>query len=156
MEDLSKDKNTVKVLSKDRGLMRPRVWILIVCGTLLNFILSTLVKQTTLPFYIDNVGSIIATAMGGIIPGVITALCTNFINFAADGESIFYASLSVLIAIVTGAFFESRKIKSFIGKMIYFSHYVWHRVFARMRWTRWFYMWVTKGKNRSYSRVELL
>ena len=43
-----------------------------------------------------------------------------------------------------------------IGKMIYFCHYVWHRVMARMKWTRWFYMWVTKGKNRCYSRVELL
>ena len=44
----------------------------------------------------------------------------------------------------------------FIGKMMYFSHYCWHRVIARMKYTRWFYMWVTKGKNRSYSRVELL
>lgn len=44
----------------------------------------------------------------------------------------------------------------FIGKLIYFFHYLWHRVFARMKFTRWFYMWVTKGKNRSYSRVELL
>ena len=43
-----------------------------------------------------------------------------------------------------------------LGKMMYFFHYVWHRVLARMKWTRWFYMWVTKGKNRSYSRVELL
>ena len=44
----------------------------------------------------------------------------------------------------------------FIGKVLYFFHYCWHRVIARMKWTRWFYMWVTKGKNRSYSRVELL
>ena len=44
----------------------------------------------------------------------------------------------------------------FIGKLIYSFHYLWHRVFARMKYTRWFYMWVTKGKNRSYSRVELL
>ena len=44
----------------------------------------------------------------------------------------------------------------FIGKALYFNHYLWHRVFARMKLTRWFYMWVTKGKNRSYSRVELL
>ena len=44
----------------------------------------------------------------------------------------------------------------FIGKLIYFFHYLWHRFFARMKYTRWLYMWVTKGKNRSYSRVELL
>jgi lipopolysaccharide/colanic/teichoic acid biosynthesis glycosyltransferase len=44
----------------------------------------------------------------------------------------------------------------FIGKIVYLFHYLWHRVFARMKLTRWFYMWVTKGKNRCYSRVELL
>ena len=44
----------------------------------------------------------------------------------------------------------------FIGKVLYFFHYLWHRFFARLKITRWFYMAVTKGKNRSYSRVELL
>ena len=43
-----------------------------------------------------------------------------------------------------------------VGKVLYLFHYGWHRVMARMKITRWFYMWVTKGKNRSYSRVELL
>ena len=44
----------------------------------------------------------------------------------------------------------------FVGKVLYAFHYLWHRIFARLKVTRWFYMWVTKGKNRSYSRVELL
>ena len=44
----------------------------------------------------------------------------------------------------------------FTGKVLYAFHYLWHRVIARMKFTRWFYMWVTKGKNRSYPRVELL
>ena len=43
-----------------------------------------------------------------------------------------------------------------LGKMTYSGHYLWHRVCARLKITRWFYMWVTKGKNRCYSRVELL
>ena len=49
-----------------------------------------------------------------------------------------------------------RRHPGFIGKVLYAFHYLWHRVVARMKYTRWFYMWVTKGKNRSYSRVELL
>ena len=44
----------------------------------------------------------------------------------------------------------------FIGKVLYAMHYLWHRAFAKMKATRWFYMWVTKGKNRTYHRVELL
>lgn len=42
------------------------------------------------------------------------------------------------------------------GKILYGLHYTWHRVMARLGGTRWFYMWVTKGLNRSYSRVEIL
>ena len=49
-----------------------------------------------------------------------------------------------------------RRHPGFTGKVLYAFHYLWHRVFARMKLTRWFYMWVTKGKNRSYPRVELL
>ena len=43
-----------------------------------------------------------------------------------------------------------------LGKILYRLSYLWHRVCAKLKLTRWFYMWVTKGKNRSYSRVELL
>ena len=42
------------------------------------------------------------------------------------------------------------------GRFLYDLHFLWHRVFARLKLTRWFYMWVTDGKNRSYTRVELL
>ena len=44
----------------------------------------------------------------------------------------------------------------FSGKLIYYSHYLWHRVCPKLKWTKWFYFWVTKGQNRTYHRVELL
>ena len=44
----------------------------------------------------------------------------------------------------------------FVGKIVYAGHYFWHRFCAKWKPTRWFYMWVTKGKNRTYHRVELL
>lgn len=50
----------------------------------------------------------------------------------------------------------SRAYPGFPGKVIYAFHYLWHRVFAKLKITRWFYMGVTKGTNRTYSRVELL
>lgn len=43
-----------------------------------------------------------------------------------------------------------------LGYIVYGLHFFWHRMCARMRWTRWFYMAVTNGKNRSFTRVELL
>ena len=110
--------NTEKVRANKR-LLRPRVLAFIICGIALNFLLSTLVRQTDLPFYIDTVGTIVVTAVGGIIPGIITALCTNIINFTMDGESIFYASLNMMIAIATGYYFESGKIKTKSGKFFF-------------------------------------
>ncbi len=44
----------------------------------------------------------------------------------------------------------------FVGKVVYAAHYFWHRFCAKWKPTRWFYMWATKGKNRTYHRVELL
>ena len=118
MSDLNSDKNK-DTKTGYRGLMRPRVWIMILCGIALNFVLSELVRKTDLPFYIDTVGTIVVTALGGVIPGIVTALCTNVINFAMDGESIFYASLNMLIAITSAGFFESKKIKSTLGKFVF-------------------------------------
>lgn len=35
-------------------------------------------------------------------------------------------------------------------------YYIWHRIFPKLWLTKWFYMWVTGGKNRSYPRPEIL
>jgi len=42
------------------------------------------------------------------------------------------------------------------GRILCNLHFYWHRVIARLKLTRWFYMAVTKGKNRSFPRVEIL
>ena len=44
----------------------------------------------------------------------------------------------------------------FVGRILYSFHFFWHRVIARLRITRWFYMIVTNGTNRSFPRVEIL
>lgn len=42
------------------------------------------------------------------------------------------------------------------GKLWIVHYYIWHRVCSKLFLTRWFYFWRTKGKNRSYPRVEIL
>lgn len=92
-------------IRKNNKIFYPPVLILIALSILINISLSRMVSATTFPFYIDTVGTIVATALGGIIPGILTAFVTNAINFARDGESIFYASLNVLIAVISSQFF---------------------------------------------------
>jgi lipopolysaccharide/colanic/teichoic acid biosynthesis glycosyltransferase len=43
-----------------------------------------------------------------------------------------------------------------VNYLIFFFHFLWHRVIPKMSWTKWFYFWLTKGKNRTYNRVEVL
>ena len=42
------------------------------------------------------------------------------------------------------------------GKLWSIHYYIWHRVCPKLYTTKWFYMWVTGGKNRSYPRSEIL
>lgn len=43
-----------------------------------------------------------------------------------------------------------------VGWFLYFLHYLWHRVCPKLKGTKWFYFWVTKGRNRTYHRVEVM
>ncbi len=101
---------------RKNSIFHPAVVLLMLVSTMLNIFLSMVVRATNLPFYIDTVGTITATALGGTVPGIITAFVTNAVNFFMDGESIFYALLNMIIAVLSAAYFgdyvaHKRKIK---------------------------------------------
>lgn len=39
---------------------------------------------------------------------------------------------------------------------LYCCHYIWHRMFPKIRATKWLYFGLTHGRNRTYNRVEVL
>jgi len=43
-----------------------------------------------------------------------------------------------------------------INYIVFTLHFLWHRVMPKLKWTKWFYFWVTKGRNRTFNRVEVL
>ncbi len=43
-----------------------------------------------------------------------------------------------------------------LNYIIYLLHYLWHRVFAKLSITRPLYFAITKGRNRTFNRVEVL
>lgn len=49
-----------------------------------------------------------------------------------------------------------RKWPPVINHFAYFCHYFWHRVMPKLDSLKWFYFWVTGGKQRDYHRVEAL
>ena len=43
-----------------------------------------------------------------------------------------------------------------INYLMFTMHFLWHRVMPKMNMTKWLYFWVTKGRNRTFNRVEVL
>ena len=54
-----------------------------------------------LPIYLDTPGTILASVLGGYIPGIFVALCTNMLNYYSDSVSIYYGVLNIMIAVLT-------------------------------------------------------
>ena len=80
-------------------------WLLLcIGGILLNIAGAQAVIVLKLPIYLDSIGTVLAAIIGGLIPGVIVGFCTNIINGFGDSVTIYYVSISVLLAIVAARF----------------------------------------------------
>ena len=85
----------------------PRLLWLCFGGLAINIISVHIVRALGLPLYLDNIGSALAAALGGYIPGIIVGFLTNMINAIGDMETAYYGSISVLIA-VASAWYASK------------------------------------------------
>lgn len=85
-----------------------RISLLILCGggLLINTIGSMIPGWLNLPLYLDNIGSALAAALGGIIPGVLVGFFTNLVNGISNFDSVYYGFLTILIAIASSIFME--------------------------------------------------
>lgn len=43
-----------------------------------------------------------------------------------------------------------------INYIVFTLHFLWHRVMPKLKLTRWLYYYITKGKRRTFNRVEVL
>ena len=73
-------------------------------GLIINFLVAHLVKLLGLPLYLDNIGSALAAALGGYIPGIIVGFLTNLINGIGDVENVYYSAITILIAVASATF----------------------------------------------------
>ena len=65
----------------------------------LNIAVNRLMGILSLPLFLDNIGTLLAAALGGYLPGIVVGYCTNIINATANAANAYYAILSVLIAV---------------------------------------------------------
>lgn len=79
-----------------------RTWLsliaLIVICVLLNNLGARLNGLLGLPFFIDNIGTILSALLGGYIPCITVGFLSNIVNAFVSPDSIYYSVISVFIA----------------------------------------------------------
>ena len=73
----------------------------------INFLGMRIASATGLPLYLDCTGILLASIVGGFLPGVIVGYATNLINTLIEPTSFYYAVISMLIA-ATATLLERR------------------------------------------------
>ena len=76
-------------------------WVALLClaGLAVNLAGSRLALTLKLPVFLDSIGTMLAAALGGAIPGMAVGFLTNVINGISDYTTAFYGVLNVLIAL---------------------------------------------------------
>ena len=93
-----------KELRKQRNTDLNYLIGLCAAGLAINYVFAHLATRLELPLYLDNIGSALAAALGGYLPGIIVGFFTNIINGIGDYTTTYYGSLTVLIAIASAWF----------------------------------------------------
>ena len=83
----------------------------VVIGILTNVALSFAAFKFGLPLYLDTIGTIAVTSIGGLLPGLITAVVTNLICSVFNNLSVYYVLISILIALFTSWFIRTESVK---------------------------------------------
>ena len=85
-------------------------WVfgLIVGCITINMIGSEIAALTGTWLYLDSIGTIVSSVLGGYVPGILVGFITNLIKtLFIDQTSIYYGLINILIAVVA-AFFSQR------------------------------------------------
>jgi len=85
--------------------------LFVIMGVLINILLSFAVGKLDIPFYMDTVGTMIVTIMGGVFPGVMTAFATNLICTLYSEGNLYFAFINILVAIYTVHFLKRHKLE---------------------------------------------
>ncbi len=92
--------------------------LFIAAGILLNIGGAALVTFLKLPIFFDSLGTILISAVGGYLPGVIVGFLSNLINGLTDPSNAYYAVLNVLIAAITAYYAGRGYFRSFPKVML--------------------------------------
>ena len=81
--------------------------VLVAVGILLNILGTKLNGLLGLPFYLDNIGTILTASVGGYLPCIAVGFFYNIVMGISDTSTFYYCFISVLIA-WAAAFFDRK------------------------------------------------
>lgn len=83
-------------------------------GIMMNICGSKFVGHFEIPLYLDSVGTMTVSMLGGFLPGIFVGFFSSFLNsIFTDSVAISYSMINVLIAILTTVFYEKKWFKDF-------------------------------------------
>ena len=97
-------------MPKNRQMIWKRLgqyFLLILGGIAINLGLSKLINVMGLPMYLDSIGTVLVSMVGGFVPGIVVGYATNLLKAVFDLNSIYYCAINVLIAVLA-AFLHHR------------------------------------------------
>ncbi|MBO4445411.1 MAG: hypothetical protein J5782_00495, partial [Clostridia bacterium] len=89
---------------KKRSASRPaakiaRLILVYMLFIFINIAINRLVVKAGWPLYVDSIGTLLGAVLGGYLPGIFVGYLTNIINATASVDNLYYAGISVLIAV---------------------------------------------------------
>ena len=78
------------------------VVLLIPIGIAINIIGGQIIALLKLPIYMDAIGTLLVSVLGGIVPGLVTGVLSNSINSIFAPDFFPFTIVSVFLALATG------------------------------------------------------
>ncbi|MBR3468177.1 MAG: HD domain-containing protein [Lachnospiraceae bacterium] len=117
------DRQEERAKANTRSENNEMTWIvlLILFGFILNLACNKIVSLLGLPLYMDTVGTIAVSSLGGALPGCFVALFTNIIRGFGKNDAIYYGVLNVMIAVVAAFWMQKKKRRKKPGYLFLFA-----------------------------------
>ena len=108
----------------------------VIIGITINVLLAFISYRMGLPIYLDTLGTIGVASVGGLFPGIMTAIATNTICTLFNDEAIYFGIVNALIAIYTAWFVMEKNFRNIknISEFIIISGIISGGVSAFIQW----------------------
>ena len=115
---MADNRSFLKESTQDKSGARFRI-ILSAAGIIVNVALAYLMNKLNLGFFLDTIGTITVSAIGGLFPGILTAVMSNAFCAIFSSESVYFGFINAIVAIFTVWFIKNCSIKKVINFIAY-------------------------------------